>query len=102
MLNAIKFAPQNSSVIVRISVDAANATLSVTDHGPGISKVQQARLFKRFSRADGSGGSPAGSTGLGLYFVRIVAEKHNGSISVSSEEGSYTRFSLRLPIKNYE
>ncbi len=94
VLNAVQHAPQESVVEVALETADDWATLTVTDRGPGISPDVQARLFLRFSRGGGAGGG----TGLGLYFVRTVAEKHGGSTSVSSEPGAPTCFSLRLPL----
>jgi CHASE2 domain-containing sensor protein len=96
VLNAVQHAPQESAVEVALETTDAWATLAVTDRGPGISPEVQARLFQRFSRGSGA----AGGTGLGLYFVRTVAEKHGGSTSVSSEPGAPTCFSLRLPLRS--
>lgn len=64
------------------------------DHGPGIAAADQARLFRRFSRA----AERTTGTGLGLYFVRTVAEKHGGTVAVASEAGTFSRFTLRLPL----
>jgi CHASE2 domain-containing sensor protein len=94
VLNAVQYAPPHSAVSVRLTTVEDVAEASVTDHGPGIAVADQARLFQRFSRAS----AQTTGTGLGLYFVRTVAEKHGGSVAVDSEPGAYTRFSLRLPL----
>ena len=73
--------------------------LSVTNDGVGIAPDEQTKLFKRFSRTD-SGKQTEGS-GLGLYFVRIVAEKHHGSADVDSDLGMPTTFNLRLPATSF-
>ncbi len=94
VLNAVQHAPQETEVEVALEIAGEWATLTVTDHGPGIAADVQARLFQRFSRGSGA----AGGSGLGLYFVRTVAEKHGGSTGVMSEPGAPTRFILRLPL----
>lgn len=94
MLNAVNFAPARSSVEVQLAAAGNVVEASVTDHGPGIAADDQARLFKRFSRAEGQ----TSGTGLGLYFVRTVAEKHGGTATVESQPGVFTRFTLRLPL----
>lgn len=95
VLNAVHYAPSHSSVEISLVIEGAQVEASVTDHGPGIRAHDESRLFQRFSR--GSTGQSSG-TGLGLYFVRTVAEKHGGSIAVDSQPGTYTRFALRLPL----
>lgn len=94
ILNAVHYAPSHSSVEIESLGDASVAGVSVTDHGPGIDAGDMARLFSRFSR--GAAGQTTG-TGLGLYFVRTVAEKHGGSVAVESERACFTRFTLRIP-----
>ncbi len=66
------------------------------DHGIGIPAADRSRLFDRYYR----GGNTAGivGTGIGLYFVRTVAELHRGRIEVESSEGTGSCFTLRLPI----
>ena len=95
VLNAVHYAPEHSSVEVRLALEKGFAEGSVTDHGPGIAAEDLTRLFQRFSR--GAAGQTTG-TGLGLYFVRTVAEKHGGTAAVKSEPWVLTRFTLRLPL----
>jgi len=95
VLNAVHYAPAQSSVEIRLAMQAGFAEASVIDHGPGIAAQALPRLFQRFSR--GAAGQTTG-TGLGLYFVRTVAEKHGGTVAVKSEPKVMTRFTLRLPM----
>lgn len=99
ILNAVKYAPRNSEIIVNVEIDDERkyVVLSVTDQGPGIPVADQARLFKRFSRIKGHE-KLADGAGMGLYFVRTVVEKHRGTIQVSSDSGQPTTFSLTLPV----
>ncbi|MGE0069571.1 MAG: CHASE2 domain-containing protein [Thiomonas sp.] len=70
----------------------------VRDQGPGLTQAQSARLFQRFGRADMGTGTPlSGSTGLGLYYVRLVAEKHGGTAGVASRPGEGAMFWVELP-----
>ena len=99
MSNAVKYGSENTKVLVKLTLNdkATHAVFSVTDRGRGISTEEQADLFKRFSRVKGHE-KMADGAGLGLYFVRTVAEKHMGSIRVESDLGQPTIFSLRLPL----
>ena len=99
MLNAIKFSPEDASVRIALSSIQQYAVLSVTNDGDGIAPDEQTKLFKRFSRTDS--GNKAEGSGLGLYFVRIVAEKHHGSVDVESDLGIPTTFNLRLPTTSF-
>lgn len=93
VLNAVHYAPAGSKVGIALVSADGQARASVTDRGPGIAAADQAKLFQRFSRAAGQGGG----TGLGLYFVRTVAEKHGGTVEVDSVPGDFTRFTFSLP-----
>lgn len=93
ILNAVHHTPGGSAVEIALCATESQLEARVTDPGPGIAPADQPRLFQRFSRAAGQ----AGGTGLGLYFVRTVAEKHGGRVSVVSAEGGPTCFSITLP-----
>lgn len=97
ILNAVHHAPAGSSVEMALHVCDGRVEASVTDHGPGIGEADQAALFQRFSRTARLGGG----TGLGLYFVRTVAEKHGGGVGVSTAPGGPTRFTLTLPLAQH-
>lgn len=97
VLNAVKFSPSDATVTLALSVSPQLAIVSVTDHGPGISADQKKKLFQRFSQAESNIAMPEGA-GLGLYFVRTVAVKHGGNVDVLSEQGSFTRFTIQLPL----
>ncbi len=96
LLNAIKFSPKNAIVHIQLVSNRQQAVLSITNQGAGIARDEQAKLFKRFSRTD-SGKQVEGS-GLGLYFVHTVAEKHHGAIDVESDLDKPTTFNLSLPV----
>ncbi|CAG0978181.1 Alkaline phosphatase synthesis sensor protein PhoR [Methylophilaceae bacterium] len=96
LLNAVKFSPVDSVVKLSLELTEQQATVSVIDQGPGIAPEEQDKLFQRFTRTDSQGKAPEGS-GLGLYFVRTVAEKHGGRVSVSSE-AARTVFRIHLPL----
>lgn len=93
--NAVKYAPKSS---ISISLKRLNnsAILTVQDNGPGIPAEKQARLFERFERANSDSG--VSGLGLGLFIVREIAKGHNGNVSIFSETGRGTRFTVDLPL----
>ena len=70
----------------------------MTDSGIGIAPNDQRRLFQRFFRAENAVERQVPGTGLGLYISRVIAEAHDGSVSVRSELGCGSTFRLELPI----
>ncbi len=93
--NAVKFSPTGSSVEVICEHMRENAVISVIDRGPGVEPELRAGLFRRFSRGLHRGADPGGA-GLGLAFVRVVAEKHGGAAWAEHEHG--TMFRLFVPV----
>ncbi|MDR0394587.1 MAG: substrate-binding domain-containing protein [Tannerella sp.] len=89
--NAFKFAPENGTVGVHISKREDRVVLSVEDNGCGIRPENIPYLFDRFYTNDRSSG-----TGIGLYLVKEYIRMHKGEITVESEPGRYTRFTLLL------
>jgi len=101
ILNAVKFSPADSTVKIRLYFANQQAIMSVINSGAGIPIDQQQFLFKRFSRISSNESGTEG-TGLGLYFVATVAEKHHGYAEVESDIGQDTCFSLRLPVSSFD
>jgi signal transduction histidine kinase len=93
--NAIKYSPRGGLITVSAGCDAASVAVSVEDHGIGIKPVDRAHIFERYYR--GSNAAGIVGTGVGLYFVRMVVELHGGEVDLESEEGSGSRFTVRLP-----
>jgi signal transduction histidine kinase len=93
--NAIKYAGNGATIQVQLSANGADSELRVSDDGPGIATDALPRLFERFYRVPGR--QETGS-GLGLAFVREVAEWHGGTIEVASRPGEGSCFTVRLPI----
>jgi signal transduction histidine kinase len=96
--NACKFT-QNGTVSIRVSsLEAENCVeFAVADSGIGISREQAANLFQPFTQADASTARKYGGTGLGLAITKRLCEMLGGSISVVSEPGHGSTFSIRLP-----
>ncbi|MEM9565813.1 MAG: HAMP domain-containing sensor histidine kinase [Actinomycetota bacterium] len=91
--NAIKAAPPSSTVRVAVTVDRDRVVVAVTDAGPGLTDEEQEQAFDRFWR----GATSNGGSGLGLSIVRHTVERHGGEVTVASEPGFGSTFSLRLP-----
>ena len=92
--NAIKYSPGGSEVWVRAEAIKASRRITVTDNGPGIAPEHQARLFERFYRVEKSRSKDLGGTGLGLAIVKHIAQAHGGSVSLESDEGKGSSFSI--------
>jgi len=93
--NAIKYSPEKSEIrVFSKKLDDGRVEFSVEDHGSGIPPEAQSRVFERFFRVDASRSRAMGGTGLGLSIVKHLAEKMKGEVSLKSEEGVGSTFSL--------
>jgi two-component system phosphate regulon sensor histidine kinase PhoR len=95
--NAVKFSPAGSAVTVSGEMADGQVVLRVEDHGIGIPRADQPRIFERFYKVDRARERSPGGTGLGLAIARHIAEAHGGRIWVQSEEGKGSLFSVALP-----
>ena len=96
--NAVQHSPQQGVVTLGAELTPGTVRFWVRDQGPGLSETQSSRLFQRFS-GGGKSAPAAGSSsnGLGLYYVRLVAEKHGGTAGVQSPPGQGATFWVELP-----
>ena len=99
--NAIKYNKNDGKVIVKVSKISENPSskkqnvvLSVSDTGIGIPKNEQERIFERFYRIDKSRSKESGGTGLGLSIVKHGAKYHNAKVTLSSQEGKGSTFTI--------
>jgi two-component system phosphate regulon sensor histidine kinase PhoR len=95
--NALKFSDGGGDVTVSARDEGSELVVSVEDHGVGVPKADQARIFERFYKVDRAR-VRGGGTGLGLSIARNVLQQHGGRIWVESEEGVGSTFSFALPI----
>lgn len=95
--NAIRYTPEHGAVTLAVSIDGGDAVLSVSDTGMGIPLKSQSRVFERFYRVDKDRSRGRGGTGLGLSIVKHVVELHGGHVSLDSELGEGSTFTVRLP-----
>jgi two-component system, OmpR family, sensor histidine kinase SenX3 len=97
--NAIAYSPERTRVVVTTrTVEDQLVEISVTDQGIGIPQADLERIFERFYRVDAARSRQTGGTGLGLAIVKHVTTKHGGEVTVWSQEGSGSTFTLRLPL----
>jgi signal transduction histidine kinase len=95
--NAIKFTDRGE-VSIKGSSGNGSFTVAVRDTGPGISAVDQAKLFQEFQQADNSITRKKGGTGLGLAISKRIIEMHGGRIWVESSPGNGSTFTFTLPV----
>lgn len=96
--NAMKYTQKDGVVTIRTKADRKYLTLEVQDTGVGIPKKQQAQMFQKFFRATNVVKMQTEGSGLGLFIVKNIVERHGGKISFDSEEGKGTTFRFTLPV----
>ena len=96
--NAVKFAPAGSTVTVACRQDGDEAVVRVADRGPGIEPARAGTLFSSFARRLHRGGGDPGGAGLGLAFVRAVADKHGGRVWYNAGIEGGAVFSIAVPL----
>lgn len=95
--NAIKFTPEGRSICVNISLKQKYICVEVKDEGVGIPEDKQDVIFNRFGQVDGLMTRSEEGTGIGLSLVKMLVNALGGEISVSSEEGKGSTFTVLLP-----
>ncbi len=97
--NAVKFTPEGGKVATQLRVSETELCAEVVDTGIGISEADQAKLFAPFTQIDTSKSRRYGGTGLGLALTHRLIMLHGGEISVKSQEGKGSSFTLRIPLQ---
>jgi signal transduction histidine kinase len=87
-----------SRIDVAVASGGGDATVSVTDDGPGIPEADRERVFDRFVRLDPDRSRSGGGAGLGLAIVREIVAAHRGSVTVNERPGGGTRMTIQLPL----
>jgi signal transduction histidine kinase len=95
--NALKYTPDDKRIVVRASRDEGMVVLAVQDNGIGIPVREQRRIFRRFYRVDQRLSGDTAGVGLGLSIVHQIVRAHGGTITVRSETGAGSTFTVRLP-----
>jgi heavy metal sensor kinase len=97
--NAVKYTPEGGEISLALAQQNGNAEIVVRDTGVGIPEAAQPRVFDRFYRVDKARARAMGGAGLGLSIAQWIAEVHGGEISVMSEPGHGSTFTVMLPVR---
>ncbi len=95
--NAVNYSGDGTKVAVGVRCEDGLVEVDVSDQGQGIPKAEQGRIFERFYRVDAARSRATGGTGLGLAIVKHICANHGGEVTVWSEEGRGSTFTMRLP-----
>ncbi|GIV53244.1 MAG: hypothetical protein KatS3mg038_3765 [Candidatus Kapaibacterium sp.] len=96
--NAIKYSHANSIVLVRAKAGEASHTIEIEDHGVGMSTEDMQRLFERGMQGSAGPTAQEPSSGIGLWIVRRIIDRHNGTIKIRSTQGEGTLVTITLPV----
>jgi signal transduction histidine kinase len=97
--NAVKYSGGNPRVILRVWSGEDAVHLQVEDHGIGIGKSEQKKIFEKFYRSESALESDVKGSGIGLPLVEHVVRAHGGKVLLESEPGKGTRVTIRLPVR---
>jgi signal transduction histidine kinase len=100
--NAEKYSGERKHIGVRMELDASQARITVEDEGSGIAPTEVKHVFDKFYRARSRPAGEAQGCGLGLTIVKNTVESHGGTVSVESEPGRGSRFTITLPLEDRE
>src|SRR5436305_3946528 len=97
--NAIKFTPEGGRVLLKAESDAGHLVLTVTDTGVGIAPEEQELIFEKFRQSGNPLTREHAGTGLGLSIVRELAKLLGGEVTLQSELGRGSTFTVRVPLQ---
>ncbi len=95
--NALKYGHEGTEVTVTARDNGGAAVVSVRDRGEGIAREHLPRLTERFYRVDTARSRKLGGTGLGLAIVKHIVSRHRGQLTIESQLGSGSTFTVQLP-----
>jgi heavy metal sensor kinase len=96
--NAVRYTPPGGRVTLRAEGDGVRVRVSIADTGPGIAREHLPHVFERFYRVEPHRAAGAGGAGLGLAIAHEIAHWHGGTLTVASELGRGTVFTVDLPV----
>jgi signal transduction histidine kinase len=99
--NAMQHTAVNGNVVIRLQKSHNQAIIVVQDWGSGIAKSELSHLFYRFHRVESDRNRHSGGAGLGLAIAQAITQAHGGQISVQSQVGQGSLFTVQLPIRRY-
>jgi two-component system phosphate regulon sensor histidine kinase PhoR len=95
--NAVKYSDKESVIKIEGFTEDKNICIRVADNGIGISKTDQRHIFDKFYRASSGNIHKYKGLGLGLYYVKKIAEAHGGDVTVNSKPGKGSIFTVKIP-----
>ena len=101
MNNAVKYSPEDKSIVVMVKAEDHWVNVSVADKGIGIQPGEHEKIFQRFYRSEFNNNISFSGFGIGLYISSEIINRHQGQIGVISEQGKGAEFYFRLPQVTY-
>lgn len=98
LTNAIKYSPDNKTILVAAGVESNMAWVSVKDHGIGIDHDNLKNIFEKFYRVTGKNEDTFPGFGIGLFLVNEIVKRHGGHVDVNSQPGKGSCFTIYLPV----
>jgi len=98
IVNAIKFSPRDTPVLLGAHLDGTFVRIEVTDRGPGIAPDTATHIFELFGQNVPEDADTRGGLGIGLHLVKRITELHGGHVGVNSRPGEGSTFWVRLPL----
>jgi signal transduction histidine kinase len=98
IVNAIKFSPRETPVVLRARLDGTYVRVEVTDRGPGITPDTATHIFELFGQSVPEDADSRGGLGIGLHLVKRITELHGGHVGLNSRPGEGSTFWVRLPL----
>jgi two-component system phosphate regulon sensor histidine kinase PhoR len=95
--NALKYSPGDSPVSIGVDTRGSMVGISVEDHGPGMTRDERRRVFRKFVRGAAAHKGNVKGTGIGLAIVEAVVRAHGGRVDLHTVPGQGSRFTLLLP-----
>ena len=95
--NAVKYSGNNPQIRIEAEESDGSVIIRITDNGIGIEEEHLAHIFDKFYRVSNGKQPPVKGYGIGLFYVRTMIHKHNGTIRVESQPGKGSRFIIILP-----
>lgn len=96
--NAIKYSGEVKRLSVTTETRGSDLSIEIADHGVGIPRAEQSKIFEKFYRVGNGLVHDVKGSGLGLSLVKHIVEAHHGTVSVESEVGQGSRFTILLPL----